>query len=202
MLVKVKLLGELGRRFGRSYEFDASSPKEVMSALSHQLEGFREFMINAHEKGMGFRLVDDDPEGMDYPELEMGCKRLIVAPVVTGSGAAGRILLGIALIGIAILAPGAGFAGLGFAKLGAGAWAGLAAAAGNIGIAMVLTGVAQLIAPNPKTPGDTQKADSFLFDNATETSSQGLPIPLLYGRFLAASPLIISSSLSTVAVPI
>jgi predicted phage tail protein len=205
MLIQVKLLGELGRRFGRNYEFDASSPKEIMSALSHQLKGFREYMINAHADGMGFRLVDEDPEGMSYEEVMMGCKRLIIAPIVSGAGAIGRILLGAALIGVAIVSGGAGFAGLAFASQvtagAAGATAGaIAALAGNIGIALVLSGVAQLLSPSPKTPGDTEKKDSFLFDNATETSNQGLPVPLLYGRFLASSPLVISSSISTVGV--
>jgi predicted phage tail protein len=200
----VKLLGELGRRFGRSYEFDAASPKEIMSALSYQLEGFREYMANAHEEGMGFRLVDEDPEGMSYEEVMMGCRRLIIAPIVSGAGAVGRILLGAALIAAAILAPGVGFVGLKFAVVqgATGFAAGLAAVAGNIGIALVLTGVAQLLSPSPKTPGDTEKRDSFLFDNATETSNQGLPVPLLYGRFLAASPLVISSSISTVGVAV
>ena len=36
-MVEVKLLGELGRRFGRSYRFMANSPKDVISALSNQL---------------------------------------------------------------------------------------------------------------------------------------------------------------------
>jgi predicted phage tail protein len=204
MLIQVKLLGELGRRFGRSYEFDAASPKEIMSALSYQLEGFREYMANAHEEGMGFRLVDEDPEGMSYEEVMMGCRRLIIAPIVSGAGAAGRILLGVALIAAAILAPGVGFVGLKFAVVqgATGFAAGLAAVAGNIGVALVLTGVAQLLSPSPKTPGDTEKRDSFLFDNATETSNQGLPVPLLYGRFLAASPLVISSSISTVGVAV
>ena len=204
MLIQVKLLGELGRRFGRSYEFDAASPKEIMSALSYQLEGFREYMANAHEEGMGFRLVDEDPEGMSYEEVMMGCRRLIIAPIVSGAGAAGRILLGVALIAAAILAPGVGFVGLKFAVVqgATGFAAGLAAVAGNIGVALVLTGVAQLLSPSPKTPGDTEKRDSFLFDNASETSNQGLPIPLLYGRFLAASPLVISSSISTVGVAV
>lgn len=200
MLVKVKLLGELGRKFGRSYSFDATSPKQILSALSCQIKGFREYLTTAHEHGILFRLVDEDPEGMNYEEVVMDCKRLIIAPVVSGAGATGRILLGAALIGVAILSAGAGFSGLAFANL-AGNFGGAAAAlAGNIGIALVFTGVAQLLSPSPKTPGDTEKQDSFLFDNATETSNQGLPVPLLYGKFLAASPLIISSSITTVGV--
>ena len=207
MLIKVKLLGELGRKFGRSYEFDVKSPKEVISALSYQLEGFRDYMIHAHENGIGFRLVDDDPEGLDYPELMMGCKQLIIAPVLSGASALGRILFGVALISVAILSSGAGFAGLAFASQvttgGAAAIAGnLAALAGNIGIGLALSGVAQLLTPSPKTPKEREKRDSFLFDNASETSNQGLPVPLLYGRFLASSPLVISSSISTVGVPV
>jgi predicted phage tail protein len=201
MLIKVKLLGELGRKFGRSYSFDASSPRQVISALSNQLEGFREYMLTAHERGISFRLVSDNPEGMDYPELAMACKQLVIAPIVSGAGATGRILFGVALIAVGIFSAGAGFAGLGFANLAGNLGGALAATAGNIGIALVLTGVAQLLTPSPKTPGDIEKQDSFLFDNASETSSQGLPVPLLYGKFLATSPLIISSSISTVQVP-
>jgi predicted phage tail protein len=140
---------------------------------------------------------------MSQEELLMGCKRLIIAPIVSGAGSVGRILLGVALIAVAIAVPGAAFAGVGFsAAAGAGFGATLAAFAGNVGISLVLTGVAQLLAPSPKTPGDNEKNDSFLFDRATETSNQGLPIPLLYGRFLAASPLIVSSSITTVGVPV
>lgn len=205
MLVKVRLLGELGRKFGRSYEFDATTPRQVISALCYQLEGFQEYLTTAHERGIGFRLVDDNAEGMDYAELLLGCKQLAIAPIVSGAGAAGRILLGVALIGIAIASAGAGFAGLGFANMvaqGSAGFAagGLAAFGGNIGIALVLSGVAQLLTPSPKTPGDTEKKDSFLFDNATATSNQGLPVPLLYGQFLVANPLIISSSITAISV--
>jgi uncharacterized protein (DUF697 family) len=39
----------------------------------------------------------------------MGCKQLIIAPVVTGGGAIGRILLGVALVALAFI-PGIGTA--------------------------------------------------------------------------------------------
>jgi len=37
--IEVKLLGELGRKFGRKHEFVARSPRDVISALSNQLNG-------------------------------------------------------------------------------------------------------------------------------------------------------------------
>ena len=38
-LVKVKLIGEMGRRFGREYEFYARNAKDIFSALTHQIKG-------------------------------------------------------------------------------------------------------------------------------------------------------------------
>jgi predicted phage tail protein len=111
--VKVKLLGELGRKFGRSYEFMALSPKEVLSALSNQLDGFRDYLRGAHENGVFFKLVTADPEGIDYNECMMPCDTLVIAPVITGAGGSGmsigKILLGAVLIGLAFI-PGIGTA--------------------------------------------------------------------------------------------
>ena len=198
-LVEVKLIGELGRRFGRSYSFVASSPREVISALSNQIAGFKDYLCDAHEKGIGFRLVDGDAEGMSYEEAMMGCKQLIIAPIVTGGGAFGRILLGVALIALAFV-PIAGQAA--FAGFVAGKFAAGSAILFNIGISMVLTGIASLLTPPVEQPRETERKDSFLFDRATELTTQGQPVPLLYGKFLAASPLIISSAITTQQVPV
>jgi len=193
-LIKVKLLGELGRKFGRSYEFMANSPKDVMSALCNQLDGFRQYMADAHEHGIGFRLVDEDPDGMDYANVLMGCRRLVIAPIISGGGTVGRILVGVALIALAFV-PGVGTLALG--TIGTQALT-LGSLMFSFGVGMVLTGIASLLTPPVETPkGEAERKDSFLFDRAAELTSQGSPIPLLYGRFLAQSPLIISSSLST-----
>ena len=208
-LIEVKLLGELGRRFGRSYSFVASSPKEIISALSHQIAGFKDYLCDAHEKGIGFRLVDGDADGMAYEEVLMGCKQLVIAPIVTGGGAAGRILLGVALVALAFVSFGAGSAFAGFVAAGskaalAGASVGFSLGSGilfNLGISLVLTGVASLLTPPVSEPKETERKDSFLFDRATELTTQGQPVPLLYGKFLAASPLIISSAITTQQVP-
>ena len=193
-LIKVKLLGELGRKFGRSYEFMANSPKDVMSALCNQLDGFKRYMVDAHEHGIGFKLINDDPDGMDYSNVLMGCNRLVIAPIVSGGGTMGRILIGVALIALAFV-PGVGSIAL--ATFGKTATT-LGSVLFSIGTGLVLTGIASLLTPPVETPkGDAERKESFLFDRATELTSQGAPIPLLYGRFLAQSPLIISSSLST-----
>ena len=210
-LIEVKLLGELGRKFGRKFRFMASSPRDVMSALCNQLEGFKEYLAYAHERGIAFRLINDDSEGMDYENLLMPCNRLIVAPIVTGGGTVGRILLGVALVALSFVSFGATSAFAGFlsasAAKAAGVSAGFSIGSGilfRLGLGLVLTGIASLLTPpqNLATPSDTERRDSFLFDRATELTTQGQPVPLLYGRFLAASPLVISSSITTQQVPV
>lgn len=199
-LIEVKLLGELGRRFGRSYSFVASSPKEIISALSHQIEGFKDYLRDAHENGIGFRLVDGDADGMSYEDTMMGCKQLIIAPIVTGGGAIGRILLGVALVALAFVSFGTSAVFGGFV-----AGVGFTAGSGilfSLGISLVLTGIASLLTPPVEQPKETERKDSFLFDRATELTTQGQPVPLLYGKFLAASPLIISSAITTQQVPV
>jgi predicted phage tail protein len=195
--VKVKLLGELGRKFGRSYEFMALSPKEVLSALSNQLDGFRDYLRGAHENGVFFKLVTADPEGIDYNECMMPCDTLVIAPVITGAGGSGmsigKILLGAVLIGLAFI-PGIG------TVAATGAFSSIGTALFGIGGSLLFGGIAELLTPTPKQPKETEQ--SFLFDRAADLTSQGLPIPLLYGRFLAASPLVISSAISTETVPV
>lgn len=210
-MVEVKLLGELGKRFGRKHRFMAHSPRDIFSALSHQLEGFKDYFCNAHEKGIGFKLVDGDPDGMSYENVLMGCRRLIIAPVVSGSGAVGRILIGVALVALAFVSFGAalpafgGFVVAGSQAALAGASLGFTAGSAllfNLGITLVLTGIAQLLTPTPDAPKETDRKDSFLFDRASDLTVQGQPVPILYGKFLAASPLIISSALTTQQVPV
>ncbi len=205
--IKVKLLGELGRKFGRQYSFYVHNSKQVLSALSHQIEGFKEYLYTAHEKGMGFKLITKDPEGIDYEELEFACDQLIVAPVIAGSGGGtGRVLLGAALIGMMFI-PGIG--AFTTVSAGSGILGGTMAftATGSLmfglGSSLLLSGLAAMLAPPVPTPkGDSKKKESFMFDRAAELTTQGYPVPVIYGQFLAQAPLVISSSIGTEQVPV
>lgn len=198
--VRIKLLGELGRRFGRYYELMVLNPREVISALSSQLEGFKEYLATAHENGVFFKLVNKDANGMSYEECFMPCEQLVIAPVVTGSGGSGtsigKILLGIALIGLAFI-PGVGTATAGAL---AGKFTTIGSVLFSLGGSLVFGGIAELLTPTPGEP--EEKEGSYLFDRAVELTTQGFPIPLLYGEYLASSPLVISSSISTETVPV
>jgi predicted phage tail protein len=202
--VKVKLLGELGRKFGRSYEFMALNPKEIISALSNQLDGFKEYLANAHINGIFFKLVTTTPDGIDYNECMMSCDDLVIAPVITGAGGSGgstlgKILVGVALIGLAFV-PGIGTAII--ANTTATGMITGGSILFSLGAALVLGGIADLLTPTPKKPKDNETQSSYLFDRAAELTTQGMPIPLLYGEFLATSPLIVSSAISAEAAAV
>ena len=200
MLMQVKLLGDLGQKFGRHYEFVADSPREVISALSNQLAGFKQYLCEAHERNVAFKLVDDDPDGMSYENAVMPCKRLIIAPMVMGGGSVGKILLGVGLIALSFVSFGAGaLAGIAGSFGTAAGAAGGSVAVFKLGATLLFTGIAELLTPTPKDGG---REESFLFDQAAETSVQGTPVPLIYGRYLATSPALISSSVTTYQVPV
>jgi predicted phage tail protein len=204
-MVEVKLLGELGRRFGRKHRFMAHSARDIFSALCNQLEGFRQYFCTAHENGIAFKLVDSDPKGMAYENVIMNCRRLIVAPVISGSGAVGRVLLGVALIALSFAVPGLAFGAVAAGSISSGVGNALLIGGQllfSLGTSLALTGVAQLLTPTPDAVKETDRKDSFLIDRATDLTVQGQPVPLLIGKYLAASPLIISSAHTTQQVPV
>jgi predicted phage tail protein len=196
--VTVKLLGELGRKFGREYRFLVRNPRDVISALSRQVDGFKEYLCMAHENNVGFKLVTKEPEGIDYEHVTMSCDRLVIAPMIAGSGGAtGKILLGVALVGLSFVSFGAGTVAAGMGAAFAGGSAGIVSTAMfGIGLSMIATGIGAMLTPQVKTPSsDSSKKESFMFDRAAELTTQGFPVPLIYGEYLAGAPLVISSSI-------
>jgi len=205
MLRKVKVYGHLAEHLGQStFEALARTPAEAMRFLLCNFPELRGLMRDGYYKvavGRNDLQLVDHPEQLSYPAGQTDDIRII--PVVSGAGGgAGKILLGAALIGIAIASAGAGFAlgakGVGFLATGA-APSVFAAAAGNIGIALVLGGTAQLLSPTPQVPdfdGDPRNnADNFSFSGVQNVSREGVPVPVAYGEVITGS-VVISAGLN------
>lgn len=197
-LKTIRLLGAAGRKFGRVFRLAASSPAEVLRALEALRPGFYAWILQQHERGVVWRVVTDDPLGMDGDELERGtsCETIVFAPVLQGAGGVGRIILGVLLIAVAVFVPAATF-GL-TSMLGVGL----------IGGALVLGGIADLVTPTPQLSGfnannsvsgteASRSADleSNLFSRNQGTGGQGECVPVLYGQRRVRSPRIISFDL-------
>jgi predicted phage tail protein len=189
-MLTVLLYGHLGRRFGRRHRYDVRSPAEAVRALCATIPGFRVYL--AEHSAPGYRvLVGKDARDLDT--LAMPANEAIkIVPVTAGAGKGlGSVILGAALIGFGVMTGGAGL-GLGAAwEAGGTVFAGYLAA--NIGLSLVLGGVAQMLAPQPKTPGTSDRPEnkpSYAFDGAVNTAAQGNPVPVCYGRLIVGSQVI------------
>jgi predicted phage tail protein len=189
-LLTVLLYGHLGKRFGRRHRYDVRSPAEAVRALCATITGFRAYMIEHSRPGYRV-LVGRDPR--DLTTLAHPADGAIkIVPVTAGAGRGlGTVILGAALIGFGVSTGGAS---LGFSaawKVGGLKLAGYFAA--NIGLSLVLGGVAQMLAPQPKTLGAPDRPEnkpSYAFDGAVNTAAQGNPVPVCYGRMIVGSQVI------------
>ena len=201
MLRKVRLYGQLAEFVGRKViEADLSSAAEAVRMLIANFPGLDRHMADRHYKV----LVGDGALTLDDLHNPVGQEEIKIVPVIAGAGGnVGSILAGVALITTAIvLAPVSGGTSVGFlGATGSGfLTAGASVAIGNIGVALVLGGVAGLISPTPSIPqGPDTVQDprkSFSFSGIQNTSRGGTPVPIVYGKTLTGS-VVISAGIDT-----
>lgn len=175
----IKLYGDMGKKFGREFQLDVNSPAEAVRALCVQVKGFRAY-LHAHAKD-AYKVFVGGRNSSD--ELLSPCsdKEIIrIAPVVQGAGAVGRIVLGAVIMFFAWWNP------LGWAAAGA-----LMA----MGASMALGGVVQLLSPTPNTDSGmgseaVENRPSYNFNGPVNTTAQGHPVQLAYGRVVCGSAVI------------
>ena len=195
MLRKLKLYGELAEFIGhKEFEVKVNSISQAVSFLVCNFP-----KSEAYIAGRSYKILVGDYE-VEEDELAhpIGQSDLHFVPVITGAGGrTGRFITGAALIGVGILSGGASFTASGFT--GTGFLGGATAVAGNVGIALTLSGVADLLTPVPKTPDFSSEQDpriSFKFSGQTNTSRAGTPVPVVYGEIFTGS-VVISAGVDT-----
>jgi predicted phage tail protein len=209
MLSKIKVYGRLARFLGeRSFEAEITTP---LHAFKFLLANFPHLERHMMEQNYCIKVGNDE---IDETELfnPIGLQEIKIVPVATGSRGFTRVLAGVALVGLTVATGGfgttAGFSGLGFsASAGAAAGAkitlgaGLAAAAGNLGIYLALSGAAQMLTPVPQPPGVSEdpQSQNFSFSGVQNTSRAGTAIPVIYGEIFAGS-LVVSAGIDTVQI--
>tara|TARA_Y100000592_G_scaffold30085_1_gene47946 strand:- start:2879 stop:3529 length:651 start_codon:yes stop_codon:yes gene_type:complete len=202
MLRTVKVYGHLAEHCGQSvFEALVRVPADAIRFLLCNFPELRGLMRDGYYKvavGKYDLQLADCPEQLHYPMAADDVVKVI--PVISGAGGrgVGAILAGAVLIGIAAASGGAGlFAGgsLGFGFTGAGGAAAatfgtkLAVAAGNLGLALTLGGIAQMLTPVPKQfdPGEADPSGGFAFSGLQNVSQEGIPVPVVYGEMIVGS---------------
>ena len=195
MLRKVKLYGELADFVGHK-ELDAviNCTADAIRFLITNFEGLEAHMADRYYKV----LVDDYEIGEEDIHNPIGQSDISIVPVIAGAGGGlGKTLLGVAMIGLAFAMPGAVFSGTGFQA--AAGFSGFQAAVGNLGIALTLMGVSEMLFPLPQPQDFTNEEDpriSFSFSGVQNTSRAGTSHPIAYGEIVTGS-VVISAGIDT-----
>lgn len=180
----VKLYGELGRRFGRVHRFDVASPAEAVRALSANFHGFERALL-AHPIGFHVLAGRDDRADRDSLAEPVGEGETIkIIPATAGS----KNGLLQTILGVVLVVAGTYF-GQGWAV--------------QLGVGLILGGVAQMLTPTPKYQAaqDDQTVNSYVFSGPVNTSAQGVPVPVGYGRMIVGSA-VVSLGLSIQDLPL
>ncbi|ECU9162100.1 TPA: tail assembly protein [Salmonella enterica] len=195
-MARICLYGDL-ERFGRRFTLSVKTGAEAVHALVMQIPGFRQRMSEGwyHIRIAGEDVSEDTLSARLYEPLPPGAVIHIV-PRMEGAKNSGlfQVIAGAALI-VASFIPGVNAV----AWTVAGATATLGSVAFSLGISMLLGGVAQMLAPQPKAPAmhsaDNGKQNTY-FSSLDNMVAQGNPLPVPYGEMLVGSRRI-SQMLST-----
>ncbi|HEC7605877.1 TPA: tail assembly protein [Salmonella enterica subsp. enterica serovar Reading] len=192
-MARICLYGDL-ERFGRRTDLSIKTAAEGIRALAVQIPGFRQRL---GEGWYQVRIAGQDTSADNltarlHEPLPSGAVIHIVPRMAGAKSGWFGVLTGAALIAASFI-PG----------LNVAVWAGSAATwssiAFSLGASMMLGGVAQLLAPQPKAPSmhsaDNGKQNTY-FSSLENMVAQGNPVPVPYGEIMTGSRRI-SQELST-----
>nr|BAR26549.1 Phage-related protein, tail component (COG4723) [uncultured Mediterranean phage uvMED]BAR26588.1 Phage-related protein, tail component (COG4723) [uncultured Mediterranean phage uvMED]BAR26617.1 Phage-related protein, tail component (COG4723) [uncultured Mediterranean phage uvMED]BAR26671.1 Phage-related protein, tail component (COG4723) [uncultured Mediterranean phage uvMED]BAR26741.1 Phage-related protein, tail component (COG4723) [uncultured Mediterranean phage uvMED] len=189
----IKVYGQLKKFLGQStFNFDVCTASEAIKALCANFKGLEKWLIDNDQNGIAYKVkVGTEEIGEDNITdlaLPLGSKEIFsIRPVITGAGRGfQRILTGALLIGAGFLVGG-GFLGGALAKnLGAIKFM------KQYGLIMSLTGVVEMLSPQPDIPNLEQanQLQNFSFSGINNVNQVGTPIPIVMGRSFCGSAII------------
>lgn len=174
----VILSGSLARLVGKrehSIHTEAGSSIRNMMGYFRQFPGFEQYMAESASRGLRYAVfVGKENIGEDDLNKPVGREVIRIVPVIAGSKRAGLLqtIVGVVLI---VLSPFTGGSTMG------------------PGIALALGGAIQMLSPQAKglgTQDSPSNRPSYSFNGPVNTSVQGNPVPLLYGRMIVGSAVI------------
>lgn len=173
----VMVYGQLAKITGkRRHDMTTGAGWRDIIGYFKQFKGFEQYMMESASKGLRFA-VFNGKENLCEDDLEKptGRKVISISPVIAGSKRAGLIQT---IIGVVLIAVGSFFG---------------QPLAVQIGAALAIGGAVQMLSPQAKglgTQDSPNNRPSYSFNGPVNTSVQGNPVPLLYGRMIVGSAVI------------
>ena len=208
-MTQVKLLGELGKKFGTDWSSSSKTVRDIFKLIDCQVDGLQDYLKDCHEKNIGFTIQNGEDFIEDANELVMPLLKdtVIITPVPAGSGKGlGKIIGSILLFSFMFYNPSMFMKDIAGSKMvgsetittlktvGQGLNMAEAAAQGHtlntlgsatalLGVNLALAGITEMTMPDA---GKNTDDPSFLFNGAENNIEQGSPVPLLYGKMKIA----------------
>lgn len=171
----IRLYGKLGAQFGRVHRLAVASTAEAVRALSVLIPGFERELMTSRDRGIRYAcFLGKTNIGGDQLHQSGGSEDIRIAPVLAGAKAGFfQTIVGAFLVvaGLYLNIP----------------------TLVNIGVSMTIGGVIQMLSPQQAGISAKDSADngaSYNFNGPVNTTAQGNPVPVLYGRMIVGSAVI------------
>lgn len=179
----IRLYGKLGTEFGRVHKLAVTNVREAVKALSVLLPGFERELITSKARGIVYA-VFIGKKNINHDDLHclVRDEEIRIAPILQGAKRGGmlQVIVGAALVVVGAVASAYGFGAVGSPMM-------------KLGAVMAFGGVIQMLSPQQvgqSSRDDPKNAASYNFSGAVNTTAQGNPVPLLYGRMIVGSAVI------------
>jgi len=193
MLRKLHLYGELEEKYGREHSLDVESIGEAVRAMEANHPGFVKDINEDREYHLlrGDDLDSCDEIGETEINLNFAKDDFHIMPKAKGDKSGWFS----AIIGAIII-----ISSIYFAPAGMGLWAFLGSGYGTaalFGASLIVSGVSVMMSPAPEldnhTYGDRENPEdrpSDIFNGPINTTQQGGPVPIVYGRHIVGSTVV------------
>lgn len=177
----IRLYGKLGTQFGRVHRLAVENTAEAIRALCALIPGFERELMTSRDRGIRYAcFLGKENISKDELTLTGGQRDIRIAPVLAGAKRGGLLQT---IIGITLIVTGA---------LVFGPANPIGAALISTGISMTIGGVIQMLSPQQtgKSGDSSSNGASYNFTGPVNTTAQGNPVPVLYGRMIVGSAVI------------
>jgi predicted phage tail protein len=182
-MTNITLHGILAKEFGESFKMKIYKAANVIKAIDVNRKNFNKRIFELSREGLNYTMIVDGKKITELEELNIQREpqEIHLVPLIMGSGGA---LLVAAIVGggatAATLTGGALFA---------------ANVINMVIISVVSMGLQMLLAPKPEAPAPISAstkamAESFAFSNKINVATQGVPVPIGYGRLKVGAQVI------------
>ena len=171
----IKLYGHLAKKFGKTFHFDVKTPAEAIRMLRANFKDFTDYMVEHSEPGYHVFVAKNNIGAKQLTDPCSDDEVIKIVPVVAGAKqGVFQTILGVTLMVVGFLT-----------------WNPFLF---NMGVALTLGGIAQMLfAPNMPSGSQDQTPNnlpSYSFDGAVNTTRQGNPVSICYGKMIVGSQVI------------